>query len=92
MTMTRKIVIGLGIILVTVLPVTVWAGKSADKHDCRAEKGGKYVCEKGPLAGKTFASKKAMIDAMRNGSPSSDQTQPVSAKPVKAKVSKKSSR
>jgi hypothetical protein len=89
MTVTRKIVIGLVVMLVTVLPVTVWAGKSVAKHDCRAEKGGKYVCEKGPLAGKTFASKKSMIEAMRSGSQSSVEAQPVSTKPVKAKVAKK---
>lgn len=80
---------GMGILILTVWPSMSWAAKAKDRHDCHAEKGGRYVCDKGPLAGKQFASKKAMVEALRSGSQSSGEAKPVSAKPVKAKVSKK---
>jgi hypothetical protein len=69
------------------MPLDGWAGKPADKHDCRAEKGGRYVCERGPLAGKTFASRKAMMEAVSVGS-SQDVGQALSDKPAGGKSSK----
>lgn len=82
--------VGIGIFVLSVLPTAVsWAAKPTDKHDCHVEKGGKYVCDRGPLAGRTFASKKSMIEAMRAGSQPPAEVQPVSAKPAKAKVTKK---
>jgi hypothetical protein len=88
--MSRAMVFALVVMLVT-LPTISWAAKSSDKHDCHAEKGGKYVCDRGPLTGKTFASKKSMIEAMRAGSGAQSQgeAQALSAKPIKTKVSKK---
>ncbi len=71
----------------TLMPFSGWAGKPADKHDCRAQKGGRYVCERGPLAGKTFASRKAMMEAVSAGA-SSDMGQTVSDKPSGGKSGK----
>lgn len=69
--MSRNLSVFLGTVLMVVVmgPVISFAGKSADKHDCRQERPrGPYICERGPLAGRTFATKKAMIEALRNGS------------------------
>ncbi len=68
--MARKLPVILGASLLALImgPALSFAGKSTDKHDCRQERpSGPYVCERGPLAGKTFATKKAMIEALRNG-------------------------
>ena len=85
--MHTRWMLGLWVSLSLMLPFNGWAAKPADKHDCRAEKGGRYVCEKGPLAGKSFASRKAMMEAVSGGS-ASDVGQPVSEKPAGAKSGK----
>lgn len=81
------------------MPAAGWAAKSADKHDCHGEKGGRYVCDRGPLAGKSFANRKAMMEAVSAGGSSDvgqSGAQAVSEKPApgmsvkgKAKVHKK---
>lgn len=90
----RKVMrfVGIGIVFLSVLaPVGVWAAtsKAADKHDCQqAGQSGRFVCDKGPLAGKTFLSRDAMIESLRKES-SKAAAQPVAAKPSKASASKK---
>jgi hypothetical protein len=81
-----------GFALVAGLPSTLWAkGQPMDRHDCHRVKSG-YVCEKGPLAGRSFASRQAMINALRkdigpgNVQPVRDQPS-VKKKPSKAKAS-----
>ncbi|MBI5855378.1 MAG: hypothetical protein HZB35_09175 [Nitrospirae bacterium] len=81
------------------MPAAGWAAKPADKHDCHAEKGGRFVCDRGPLAGKSFANRKAMMEAVSAGGSSDvgrSGAQAVSDKPAsgmsakgKAKVHKK---
>ena len=54
-----------GLVLFIGLPNTPWAKvQSVDRHDCRRAKSG-YACEKGPLAGRSFVSRQAMINALR---------------------------
>lgn len=93
--MSRSVSVFLGTVLMVVVMGSEisFAGKSTDKHDCRQERPrGPYVCERGPLAGKTFANKKAMIEALRNGSATpvtvKEQSTGGSA-PSKTKASKK---
>ena len=85
--MNTRVMIGLCFGFLLLMPLNGLAAKPADKHDCRAEKGGRYVCEKGPLAGKSFASRKAMMEAVSGGS-ASDVGQTVSEKPAGAKSGK----
>lgn len=92
--MVRKLSIFLGMVLMAVMhPAISFAGKSTDKHDCRQERPrGSYICERGPLAGKTFATKKAMIEALRNGATAPipvEQESAVKGAPSKAKASRK---
>jgi hypothetical protein len=68
--MHNRLIIGALLGFIVLMPINGWAGKPVDKHDCRAEKGGRFVCERGPLAGKSFASRKAMMEAVSAGSPS----------------------
>lgn len=93
--MVRKlsVILGVSLLALTMGPAISFAAKSGDKHDCRQERPrGPYICERGPLAGKTFATKKAMIEALRNGAtaprPVKKETAAKSA-PSKAKASKK---
>ncbi len=67
MRMAQVIASAVVLVVLAALPLASWAAKSKDKHDCLVEKGGKYVCVKGPLAGKTYGSKKAMMEALRSG-------------------------
>ncbi|MGQ0811405.1 MAG: hypothetical protein ACT4OO_09295 [Nitrospiraceae bacterium] len=84
----QKIIRFMGIVIVFVsafVPVGIWAakGKAVDKHDCyQVSPQGRFVCDKGPLAGKTFLSREAMMEGLRK-----DSSMP--AKPSKASVSKK---
>ncbi|HXF91809.1 MAG TPA: hypothetical protein VNK46_03550 [Nitrospiraceae bacterium] len=91
--MARKlsVILGASLLVLIMGPAISFAGKSTDKHDCRQERPrGPYVCERGPLAGRTFATKKAMIEALRNGATASMPVQKESAvKSPPAKVSKK---
>lgn len=49
----------------TLTPFVSWAAQAVMKHDCRQElPKGSYYCERGPLAGKRFASRKAMVEAL----------------------------
>lgn len=51
------------------IPSVSWAAKTVMKHDCHQERPkGSYYCERGPLAGKRFASQKAMVAALKQGS------------------------
>ena len=53
----------------TLTPSVSWAAQTVMKHDCRQERPkGSYYCERGPLAGKRFASQKAMVAALKNSS------------------------
>ena len=53
----------------TLTPSVSWAAQTVMKHDCRQERPkGSYYCERGPLAGKRFASQKAMVAALKQGS------------------------
>ncbi len=62
-------VLVLSILWLTLTPFVSWAAQAAMKHDCYQERPkGSYYCERGPLAGKRFASKKAMVAALKNSS------------------------
>lgn len=81
-----------GLVLFAGLPNSLWAkSQTVDRHDCHRVKSG-YVCEKGPLAGRSFASRQAMINALRKDA-GPDNAQPVrdqlssKKKPSKAKSS-----
>ncbi|MEX5213052.1 MAG: hypothetical protein NW703_02700 [Nitrospiraceae bacterium] len=77
-----------GVVLVVGLPNSLWAkSRPVDRHDCHRVKTG-YLCEKGPLAGRSFASRQAMIRALRMDS-APGALQPVRDQPlVKKKPSK----
>ncbi len=85
-------VAGIGIAVLSVLvPVGAWAttSKAADKHDCQqVGQSGRIVCDKGPLRGKTFLSRDAMVEGLQKESAAA-KAKPVEAKPSKASVSKK---
>ena len=77
-----------GLVLVAGLPNSLWAkGQPVDRHDCHRVKSG-YVCDKGTLAGRSFASRQAMINALRKDAAPAN-VQPVRVQPsVKKKPSK----
>jgi hypothetical protein len=77
-----------GFVLFAGFPNGLWAkGQPIDRHDCHRAKSG-YVCEKGPLAGRSFASRQAMINALRKDA-GPGNVQPVREQPsVKKKPSK----
>jgi hypothetical protein len=77
-----------GLVLFIGLPNTLGAKvQPVDRHDCHQVRRG-YVCKKGPLAGQSFVSRKAMIDALRKDSrPGS--LQPVHGLPAVQKKSPK---
>lgn len=53
------------ILWLTLTPFVSWAAQPLMKHDCRQDRPkGSYYCERGPLAGKRFASRKAMVEAL----------------------------
>ena len=55
----------LSVLGLTLTPFVSWAAQAEEKHDCRQERPkGSYYCERGPLAGKRFASRKAMVEAL----------------------------
>ncbi|MEW6245182.1 MAG: hypothetical protein AB1555_00545 [Nitrospirota bacterium] len=93
--MSRNLSVFLSVVLMALVmgPATSFAAKSSDKHDCRQERPrGPYICERGPLAGKTFATRKAMIEALRNGATAPmpvKKESAVKSAPSKAKASKK---
>lgn len=91
--MLNRFLFGAVLGCVILMPLGGWAAKPVYKHDCRVEKGGRYVCERGPLAGKTFASRKAMMEAVSAGSPSdvgrSPAERPSAGKSGKGKSHKK---
>lgn len=66
------LVLVLSVLWLTLTPLTPfvsWAAQTVMKHDCRQERPkGSYYCERGPLAGKRFASRKAMVAALKNSS------------------------
>ena len=69
--MSRKlpVVLVLSVLSLTLTPFVSWAVQAAEKHDCHQERQkGSYYCERGPLAGKRFASQKAMVAALKQGS------------------------
>ena len=80
------------LVLFVGLPNSLWAkGQPVDRHDCYRVRSG-YVCEKGPLARRSFASRQAMINALRKdadpGNVQPVRDQPSSKKkPSKAKAS-----
>lgn len=58
-------VLVLFLLWLTLTPFVSWAAQAEEKHDCRQERPkGSYYCERGPLAGKRFASRKAMVEAL----------------------------
>ena len=55
----------LSMLWLTLTPLVSWTAQTVEKHDCRQERPkGSYYCERGPLAGKRFASRKAMVEAL----------------------------
>lgn len=63
------IVLALSLLWLTLTPFVSWAAQTVMKHDCHQERPkGSYYCERGPLAGKRFASRKAMVAALKNSS------------------------
>ena len=61
------LVLALSVLWLTLTPFVSWAAQAAEKHDCRQERPkGSYYCEHGPLAGKRFASRKSMVEALKN--------------------------
>jgi hypothetical protein len=70
-TMSRMLsfLLALSILSLTLTPFVSWAAQNVMKHDCRQERPkGSYYCERGPLAGKRFASQKAMVAALTHSS------------------------
>jgi len=62
-------VLALSVLSLTLTPSALWAAQTVMKHDCRQERPkGSYYCERGPLAGKRFASQKAMVAALKHSS------------------------
>lgn len=82
---------GIGIVVLSVLVlVGVWAATSeaADKHECQqVGQSKRFVCDKGPLAGKTFLSREDMVQALQKQTAA--KAKPEAAKPSKTSVSKK---
>lgn len=63
------VVLVLSVLCLTLTPFVSWAAQAVVKHDCRQERPkGSYYCERGPLAGKRFVSRKAMVEALKNSS------------------------
>ena len=63
------VVLALSVLWLTLTPFVSWAAQAVMKHDCYQERPKRsYYCERGPLAGKRFASRKAMVAALKNSS------------------------
>jgi hypothetical protein len=63
------VALALSVLWVTLTPFVSWAAKAVMKHDCYQEHPkSSYYCERGPLTGKRFASRKAMVAALKNSS------------------------
>lgn len=61
------LVLVLSLLLLTLTPFATWSAQPLMKHDCRQEHPkGSFYCDRGPLAGKRFASRKAMVEALKN--------------------------
>ncbi len=65
------------LVLVSLLPLSFmvaspfesWAQKHEERHDCIKLRKGGYKCLRGPLAGRTFRSEKALIRAFTRAGP-----------------------
>src|SRR5438093_13750035 len=63
------VVLALSVLWLTLTPFVSWAAQAVMKHDCYQERAkGGYYCERGALAGKRFASRKAMVAVLKNSS------------------------
>ncbi len=79
----------------TLVPLSATAAtkprdRAHDRHDCRQTGAkGSYVCDKGPFVGKTFDSRKGLVDALRQapGPSAAPASVPASVrKPAKVKA------
>lgn len=82
---------GIGIVVLALsVSIGAWAAtsKAADKHDCQeVGQSKRIVCDKGPLRGKTFMSREAMVEGLQKESAAKAKAE--AAKPSKTSVSKK---
>lgn len=84
------VVLVLSVLWLTLTPFVSWAVQAAEKHDCVQERPkGSYYCERGPLAGKRFASRKAMVEALKSSSKTEATRKDGKASASKVKTSAK---
>ncbi len=83
------VVVALSFVILS--PQESWSQRLVDNHDCVKNKRGGFKCVRGPLAGKTFKSDRAMIRALTQGFGPLERTKPVlkTKKRVKKAKSKK---
>ncbi len=74
----RLLLIGfVALSFVIMSPQESWSQRLVDRHDCVKNKRGGFKCVRGPLAGKTFKSDRAMIRALTQGFGPLERTKPV---------------
>ena len=83
------VVVALSFVILS--PQESWSQRLVDNHDCLKNRKGGFKCVRGPLAGKTFKSDRAMIRALTQGFGPLERTKPVlkTKKRVKKAKSKK---
>ncbi len=83
------VVVALSFVILS--PQESWSQRLVDNHDCLKNRKGGFKCVRGPLAGKTFKSDRAMIRALTQGFGPLERTKPVlkTKKMVKKAKSKK---
>ncbi len=69
------VVVALSFVILS--PQESWSQRLVDNHDCVKNKRGGFKCVRGPLAGKTFKSDRAMIRALTQGFGPLERTKPV---------------
>ena len=89
--MWRRVLLVVLVSFVILSPQESWSQRLVDRHDCVKNKRGGFKCVRGPLAGKTFKSDRAMIRALPQGFGPLERTKPVlkTKKRVKKAKSKK---
>ncbi len=85
------VVVALSFVILS--PQESWSQRLVDNHDCLKNRKGGFKCVRGPLAGRTFKSDKAMIRALTKGFGPLERTKPVlktKKKVKKVKIKKRS--
>ncbi len=85
------VVVALSFVILS--PQESWSQRLVDNHDCLKNRKGGFKCVRGPLAGKTFKSDRAMIRALTQGFGPLERTKPllkINKKVKKVKIKKRS--